>query len=508
MKPINLNLQYPADLLDKLLDKITSYRLVLYLLYIYVGLGLVLALAGRLPFTAFDLGLSVAVLVVVCRSSNLVLARLFKLPANHESGLITALILSLILSPASTLEGFLILAAAGLAAIVSKYALTINRRHLLNPAAFGAFIAGVVLHSYASWWVGAHLLTPVLIIGAVLILRKMKHFQMFITFILVYVVCLIVKTPSDGVLHNLWASLDHSPLLFFGSVMLTEPLTSPTMLNQSLIYAVIVGFFYSVTRLRISPEESLLIGNLATYAMNPNRSQLYNFVGKRKEAEGIYSFSFKAPKKLKFKPGQYLEWTLPGVATDSHGNRRYLTIASSPTEANMTFSVKIPSQKSSNFKSKLISLKPGDIILASQLAGSFTLPSDQKRKLAFVAGGIGITPFHSMIKYLLDSQQRRDAQLFYCVNLPSEIAYSEDFKKAEAVGVKTSYIAGPNAPASWTGPRGTLSAELLKAGLPDYKQRLFYISGPQGFVAAVRQTLLGLGVKRSQINTDFFPGYN
>ena len=134
-------------------------------------------------------------------------------------------------------------------------------------------------------------------------------------------------------------------------------------------------------------------------------------------------------EKLKFKPGQYLEWTLPHEKIDNRGMRRYFTIASSPTEKDMIMGVKFY-DKPSSYKQSLISLENQGIVVASQLAGDFTLPKDKNKKLIFIAGGIGVTPFRSMIKYLIDNNEKRDIVIFYSNKSFADIAYKEIFDEA------------------------------------------------------------------------------
>jgi len=146
--------------------------------------------------------------------------------------------------------------------------------------------------------------------------------------------------------------------------------------------------------------------------------------------------------------------------------------------------------------------------LASQLAGSFTLPAHKAQKLAFIAGGVGITPFRSMVKNLVDSGDTADWRMLYCVNTPAEAAYGELFRQATGSGLSTRLVITGQVPPDWRGARGPLDGNLISSSLPDYAQRTFYVSGPQGFVAAVRHSLVNLGVSRRRIITDFFPGYN
>jgi ferredoxin-NADP reductase len=159
------------------------------------------------------------------------------------------------------------------------------------------------------------------------------------------------------------------------------------------------------------------------------------------------------------------------------------------------FTVKHPSPASA-FKRQLDKLKTGDVILASRLAGGFTLPNDTSKKLAWLAGGIGITPFRSMTQYLVDSKQSRDAVLLYSANTEAELSFKKVFAQAEANGLKSHYIT-----------KGRLDQLKIKNLVPNYMDREFYISGPYGFVSASEEALLRLGVKPSAIVTDYFPGY-
>src|SRR5437764_8853764 len=100
MNTVWLFLENLGDQVDAALDRFTSYRLVLYLLLIYLFAAVGLSLGGQAPFGAGHIIISAAWLLIICRLSNLLLARLFKVPHNHESDLTTALILTFILSPA------------------------------------------------------------------------------------------------------------------------------------------------------------------------------------------------------------------------------------------------------------------------------------------------------------------------------------------------------------------------------------------------------------------------
>ena len=148
-------------------------------------------------------------------------------------------------------------------------------------------------------------------------------------------------------------------------------------------------------------------------------------------------------------------------------------------------------------------------IVASQLSGDFILPDDRKQKLAFIAGGIGITPFRSMIKYLIDHKESSPAILFYSNRSARDVVYKDIFDQAEKeLGIKTVYVVTDDKtlPDNWRGYTGRINETIITKEIPDYKERLFYLSGPRSMVVSYQALLLKLGVKRRKIKTDYFPG--
>ncbi|HEX5572356.1 MAG TPA: oxidoreductase, partial [Ktedonobacterales bacterium] len=146
---------------------------------------------------------------------------------------------------------------------------------------------------------------------------------------------------------------------------------------------------------------------------------------------------------------------------------------------------------------------------AGQLAGDFTLPEDATRKLAFIAGGIGVTPFRSMLKYLIDTGQRRDIIMLYANRAPQEIVYQDVLAEAQArLGARICYtLTDPAAvPRGWQGAQGRVDGRMIAALIPDYRERLFYLSGPPAMVRATEHALSRLGVPRSRIKLDSFSG--
>ena len=160
----------------------------------------------------------------------------------------------------------------------------------------------------------------------------------------------------------------------------------------------------------------------------------------------------------------------------------------------------------SSFKEKLLSLRAGDRVVAAQLSGDFTLPKDTGRKLAFIAGGIGVTPFRSQVRYLIDHKEKRSITLLYANKTPDDLAYKALFDEAgREIGMRTSYVFTDSSPDRLS--PGKLDGQTIAREIPDYRERLFYVSGPQGMVSGVQKTLRSMGVPGRNIKTDYFPGF-
>src|ERR1700719_1714599 len=120
--------------IDYLLDRITMYRLVLYILIGQIGMAAILAYFKLLHFSPLALLLSTAFLAALCWAMNTICAHVCQVPTNVESAFITALILALILDPAQSPGDLQVLGWAAILAMASKYFLAIGRTHIFNPA--------------------------------------------------------------------------------------------------------------------------------------------------------------------------------------------------------------------------------------------------------------------------------------------------------------------------------------------------------------------------------------
>jgi ferredoxin-NADP reductase len=205
---------------------------------------------------------------------------------------------------------------------------------------------------------------------------------------------------------------------------------------------------------------------------------------------------------LAYKAGQFLCVALKTEAEC----KRYLSISSSPTEKDYIEFTKKLSQ--SDFSMSLDSLKPGDSVRVQYPLGAFTL-DEASEKIAFLSGGIGITPIRSMCRYAADAQLDIDIVLVYANRSLRDIVFREDFDlmQKQHRALRVAHVLCEPAP-GFKCTIGLINAQIVKNEVPDYAMRKFYICGPPAIVESMKE-MLGevLGVSGEKIITERFQGY-
>lgn len=222
------------------------------------------------------------------------------------------------------------------------------------------------------------------------------------------------------------------------------------------------------------------------------------------ETANIRTFWFKPERTMDYTAGQYTELYLPHKDPDDRGEKRWFTLSSAPGKELVSITTKYAGDdKSSTFKKTLFHLEPGAEVQLAEAMGDFVLPKDTSIPLVFVAGGIGLTPFHSMFEWLAEHDEHRDIKFIYGVRNEDEIIFQDTFRRA---GIHATIVVGEPSDA-WGGERGRLSAEMI-LGLthPDDKT-LIYMSGPEPMVEALEKDMRGHNIDKRQLVGDFFPGY-
>ena len=501
-------------LIDDLLNRVTMYRLVLYYLIGLISVAVLLSFAQVLTYDPYALLFSTAFILAVCAGTNYISARVFGLATNVESNAISALILALIITPINGYADLWFLFWASALSMASKYILNIRGKHIFNPVALGVTITYLAINQSASWWIGTPVMLPFVLVGGLLVTRKLRRFKMVGSFMAAALTVTVIGAIFGGSLGGAISTLFlYSPFFFFAFTMLTEPLTTPPTNDLRNLYGALVGILFApafhIGSFYTTPEIALILGNVFSYLVSPKNRLVLKLKEKRQIAPNAWDFIFASDRKPAFAPGQYMEWTLGYEEADSRGNRRFFTLASAPTEPNLRLGVRF-NNPSSTYKQAMLAMGRGDEIIAGQLAGDFTLPKDRNRPLIFIAGGIGITPYRSMIKYLLDTHQRRPITLFYGAATVRDFVYQDIWDQAERkLGIRTIRIAEEKdgLPRGWVGLVGRIQPEMIRTYAPYYRKAVFYISGPNVMVDAVKSMLRKMGIPDSQIKTDFFAGY-
>ena len=211
--------------LDRTLGAVPMYKLVLFTLAATTLVALVLSLFGQLSYEPLPILASAAVAVGTAALTGWLASLVVRRPWHPESSYITGALIALIIVPTLDPLGLLGIALASTIATVSKYVLAIRGRHVLNPAALGAWIIGLAGLGFPAWWTGTPFLQPIVIIAAFLVLYRLRRFAMAGTFLLVasairFGIELSAGSDIATVFSSTYLS---SPLFFFVGFMLSEP---------------------------------------------------------------------------------------------------------------------------------------------------------------------------------------------------------------------------------------------------------------------------------------------
>lgn len=221
------------------------------------------------------------------------------------------------------------------------------------------------------------------------------------------------------------------------------------------------------------------------------------------ETASITTFFFKPPQPMRYTAGQYIELSLPHEHPDERGVKRWFTLSSPPEQEFVTITTRFAAEHGSSFKQTLRSLTPGTPVHMSDPMGDFVLPKLVQTPLVFVAGGIGITPFHSMLEWLANTKESRPITMIHGVSTEDDIIFQPTFERA---GVHATIVVANPSPA-WGGERGRLSAELILGLAQITDDTLIYMSGPEPMVEALEKEFRAHDIPKPQLVGDFFPGY-
>lgn len=237
---------------------------------------------------------------------------------------------------------------------------------------------------------------------------------------------------------------------------------------------------------------------------------------RREVAEQTMSFFFEKPPDWTFKPGQFADLTvLNPPETDAEGNTRGFSLASAPEEGHLMFATRM---RDTACKRVLRSMPVGREVKIEGPFGNLTLHNNVKRPPILLAGGIGITPFRSMVVHATKAKLQHKIVLFYSNRRPEDAAFLDELKALERENSNFRFVPTmtnmDNSSLSWGGERSMINYDLIAKHLkplasPTFYEAgpIYYIAGPPQMVVGVRSVLTNSGVDGDDIRTEEFAGY-
>lgn len=263
--------------------------------------------------------------------------------------------------------------------------------------------------------------------------------------------------------------------------------------------------------------------------MNPSSKYQLVLIEKIKfEGTDVMSFKFNqrldkleeyyTPSLFEFNAGQYAYFDLDDVVADDKGSTRHFTISSSPTENFIMLSTKI---RDSPYKQRLSTLKVGDTVDVRGPEGEFILPENASESLIFLSGGIGVTPFRSMINYASDKHLPLKIILFDSNKNQQNILFKKEFDDLAALNENIKVVhtlSGDNSDRNnvsnttdvWKGEKGRISKEIILKHVDTntLNNSIFYVCGPPDMLKSMQLLLENeMDIPKERIKVEEFTGY-
>lgn len=227
-------------------------------------------------------------------------------------------------------------------------------------------------------------------------------------------------------------------------------------------------------------------------------------------AEGTMAFHLRKPTGFEFKPGQAIDVVLSLQTTtpDDPGARHAFSIVSAPFQDDLVVATRM---RDSIYKRALKAMAVGSQLTIDGPFGSLGLHNDHTRAGILIAGGIGITPFMSMLRQAAQDQRQQHLILLYSNRRPEDAAFLAELERLEEKNPNFRLVATMTemhaSSRPWAGQTGLVTAELVARVVGDLVAPIFYIVGPPGMVEAMRQTLNRAGIDDDDIRSEEFYGY-
>ncbi|MDD3375464.1 MAG: FAD-dependent oxidoreductase [Candidatus Omnitrophica bacterium] len=229
------------------------------------------------------------------------------------------------------------------------------------------------------------------------------------------------------------------------------------------------------------------------------------FIERIKRTETTESFRFSSEKRIEFCPGQFLKVLFDGANKNNKDLNKYLSFSCAPSKEYIEVTKR---RSESEFSKRLWSLKKDDIVSVEGPIGSCTFDSAYQ-KVAFITGGIGITPAISIIEYIVENKIPSDIKLLYSNMTEDDIPFRQELESWEKDN--------PNFNIAWTLAegeseekkffKGLIDKDFILKNITDYKDRSIFISGPPKMVEAMKKICVEIGCEAGKVKAENFVGY-
>ena len=232
-------------------------------------------------------------------------------------------------------------------------------------------------------------------------------------------------------------------------------------------------------------------------------------IRERKEiAEGTMMITYDLRgEEVQFRPGQYFFITIPKLLyPDDRGNRRHFSIVNSPNEHGI-ITMATRWRASSGFKSTLRDVPLGSEVEIGRIGCEFVLPDSNRRPITFIAGGIGITPFISMLRYVREEQLPYVITLLYSNRSRAAAAFFDELQEMDRAMPDFRLVLTMNRDEEWRGEKRTMDAQFIRDYVAEPNSQLFMIAGPPGMGEGMVKVLGQVGVEEGRVEVERFTGY-
>ena len=232
-------------------------------------------------------------------------------------------------------------------------------------------------------------------------------------------------------------------------------------------------------------------------------------LGSEEIADGTRAFHLERPQGFEYVSGQTIDLTLiDPTEMDAEGPVRTFSLVSAPHEHDLMFATRM---RDTAFKRTIGSASPNTELAWDGPYGSFTLHKNASKPAVFLTGGIGITPFFSMVKSAIHLRLPHQIYLLHSNHRPEDSPFIDELTALGQSDPNFQYIPTmtdlEKSAVKWEGEKGVIDKDMLERHVGDLKTPIYYIAGPPGMVTAMRKMLVDAGIDEDNIRFEEFPGY-